>query len=122
MNWDEWRGNLDGTVIVMRIKHIFSWRGYKLDLHKFVGEDGDDCFHTHPAMAIRIILRGGYIEELESGKYKIWEAGMIGIVRPELSHRISTIFENGALTLWFRFPKTHKIELRGAGWHQENKI
>ena len=116
MKWDEWRGNLDGSVIVMRIKRIFSFRGYRLDLHKFIGEDGDDCFHTHPARAIRIILRGGYIEEVEGGKLNIWSAGMFGIVEPELSHRISTILDERTYTLWFRFPKTHEIELRGSGW------
>lgn len=121
MKWDEWRGNLDGSVIVMWIKNLISFRGYKLDLHKFVGEDSDDCFHTHPAKAIRFIIRGGYIEEMEGGKLKIWKAGMIGIVNPELSHRVSSIFKGGAYTLWLRFPKTHKAELRGDGWQKQRE-
>jgi len=122
MEWDEWRGNLDGSVVVMRIKNLFSWHGYKLDIHKFIGKDSEQCFHTHPARAIRIVLWGGYTEELESGEHNIWEAGMMGIVEPELSHRVSSIFEGGAITLWFRFPKTHKVKLPGKGWEkQRNK-
>lgn len=116
MRWDEWRGNLDGSVIVMRIKHLLSFNGYKLDLHKFIGEDAAECFHTHPAMAIRLIIRGGYIEEIEGGKLKVWKAPMIGIVRPELSHRVSTVFSGGAYSIWLRFPKKHKVQLRGIGW------
>jgi len=106
----------------MRIKNIFSLFGCKLDLHKFVGEDSPECFHTHPAYAIKLILKGGYIEEIEGGEQKTWKRGMVGIVKPELSHRVSTIFEGGAYTLWFRFRKTHKIELRGSGWDKQRQM
>jgi len=122
MKWDEWRGDLDGRV-VMRIKRLINFKGFRLDLHKFIAEDSADCFHTHPAIAIRLVLFGGYIEELESGKLVVWKPLRIGIVRPSLSHRTSTLLnpKRGSYSLWFRFPKTRKIELRGTGWPESAK-
>lgn len=60
--WQEWRGANDGRPS-MFIRTLFSFRGYKLDLHKFVRADDPTCFHTHPAKALRLILWGGYVEE-----------------------------------------------------------
>jgi len=122
MKWDEWRGNLDGTVIVMRIKVLLRFMGCKFCVHKFVGEDSDDCFHTHPAVAIRIILWGWYVEELEDGTLKRWRAGMFGIVNPSLSHRVSSIANSGAWSLWLRFRNTTKVQLRGVGWEKQEGI
>lgn len=120
--WDEWRGDLDGRV-VMRIKHLLHFKGYRLDLHKFVDWDADECFHTHPAMAIRFILSGGYVEELEDGRLKVWRPLRMGIVRPSLSHRVERLLKprKGSWSLWFRFPKTHKVELKGKGWNKPNE-
>lgn len=47
----------------MLIRRLCSWRGWRLDLHKFVRADDASCFHTHPAKAFRLILWGGYVEE-----------------------------------------------------------
>ena len=119
MNWDEWRGDLKGRV-VMRIKHLASWRGFKLDLHKFVAADAPGCRHTHPAKALRIVVWGGYVEEVESGPGKLdlrtIRPGFIGFVRPELCHRIASLRRKVSYSLWLRWPKTHEIELRGQGW------
>lgn len=65
--------------------------GWKLCLHKVVADDDVDCFHTHPATALRIILWGGYVEELEDGTHRSWWPGMMSIVRPELSHRLKLV-------------------------------
>jgi hypothetical protein len=117
-SWDEWRGDLDGRV-VMRIKRLCAWRAIKLDLHQFVGADREDCFHTHPSWAVRFVLWGGYVEQLEDGTRKTWRPGMIGLVRPALSHRIYALRnQRVSYSLWLRGPKLREIELRGQGWER----
>lgn len=115
--WPEWRGNLDGSRCVMLVRPLMSWRGYKLDLHKFVGEDSPGCFHSHPAKAYRLILAGGYIEQYFEGRSMVRRPGYFGMVRPEDAHRIARL-RNGraSWSLWFRFPKTHDVRLLGPGW------
>ena len=114
--WDEWRGSLDGRP-VMWVKNLISFRGYKLDLHKFCAADDPACFHTHPAKAIRFICWGGYVEELENGVLSQWRPLRVGLVTPSLSHRIHKLMSVYSYSLWLRWPKTHEIHLRGSGWH-----
>ena len=113
MNWDEWRGSLDGRPTLW-VKHLFCGYGRHIDLHQMVGADDPGCFHTHPALAVRIVLWGGYIEEMEDGRYRTWFPGRIGIVRPSCSHRIAGL-RNGklSLSLWLRLRKKMPVKLRG---------
>jgi len=116
MKWDAWRGGLDGKP-TMHEKHLLHYLGRRVDLHKMVAVDGVDCFHTHPAHAIRIILWGGYTEQLEDGTEKTWRPGSIGLVPPDLCHRISSILNTrNSYSLWLRGRKCAPIELRGKGW------
>lgn len=118
--WDEWRGSMDGRPTLW-VKRLIGWRPIKFDLHKMVAKDDPDCFHTHPAYAIRVILRGGYVEELEGGAHRVWLPGMIGLVKPTCSHRICGL-RNGRVSysLWIRFWKCAPVQLRGDGWqHQQ---
>lgn len=134
LRWSEWRGSLDGRPTLW-IRHLVRLRGWRVDLHKMVAADDVDCFHTHPAHALRVILWGGYVEEIEPVRLRIeaadlvvklpaerrsWRPGMIGIVRPRLSHRIAAL-RNGraSYSLWIRFRKVAAIELRGAGWARQ---
>lgn len=118
MRWDEWRGSNDGRPSML-IKRLFGWRGYRIDLHKFIRVDDLTCFHTHPATAIRIILWGGYTEEIDIGRtlydYRKLRPGMIGIVKPELCHRLHEL-RNGrcSYSLWLRGPKTHQVTIVGS--------
>lgn len=114
MNWDEWRGSLDGRP-TMGIRTLLSGLGCRIDLHKFVAIDDPGCFHTHPAYAVRVILRGGYVEELEDGTLRAWRAGDIGVVAPNCSHRVALVLGQ-AYSLWLRGPKVTQFELRGDGW------
>lgn len=125
MNWDEWRGSLDGrpSMFIKRLMRIPIWRrngktlSLRLDLHKFIRPDDIDCFHTHPAYAVRVILRTGYVEQLEDGTYRCWRPLDIGIVTPRLSHRVHLVLNNiASYSLWLRAPVTAKIDLRGKGW------
>lgn len=120
LEWDEWRGDLDGRVI-MRTKHLVSWRGRRLDLHQIVAPDSPDCFHSHPTNALRVVLWNGYQEEVYLGRSDVialrdLPAFTIGRVRPELSHRIHALPRGTSYSLWFRGVKTHQIQLRGKGW------
>jgi len=115
---DEWRGSLDGRPTFYS-KTLFRAFGCKICIHKFVAADDEGCFHTHPATAVRIILKGGYTEQLERGGYFYWFPGDIGIVRPDLSHRTAGLMLGNSYSLWIRGQITHKVELRGAGWERQ---
>lgn len=101
------------------VRHLFCGRGRHVDLHKMVSRDDPECFHTHPAYAIRIILWGGYVEELEGGCHRMWRPGMIGLVKPTCSHRIAGL-RNGrvSFSLWIRLRKRAAVHLRGAGFQK----
>lgn len=113
MRWSEWRGSLDGRPALL-IRVLGAAFGCKVQLHKFIRADDPGCFHTHPATAIRIILWGGYVEELGDGSLRTWRPGMVGIVRPELEHRIASL-RNGkcSWSIWLRGRKRAAISMRG---------
>ena len=118
MKWDEWRGSIDGRPSML-VKRLFDRWGYRIDLHKFIRSDDPGCFHTHPATAVRVILWGGYVEQIDSRlgfyKWRALRAGRIGVVQPELCHRIDRLL-NGrcSYSLWLRGRKRAKIEIVGA--------
>ncbi|KZL18352.1 hypothetical protein [Pseudovibrio sp. Ad37] len=113
LKYHEARGSSEEVPTLM-IKRLGSLFGCKVQLHKFIREDNAECFHTHLAWAIRIVLRGGYIEELGNGELREWKPGNVGLVRPELEHRIHAL-RNGlfSYSLWLRGPKVRSIKLRG---------
>lgn len=121
LKWDEWRGSNDGRPS-MFIKHLVAWRGWRIDLHKFVRADDPNCYHTHPAKALRFILWGGYHEAVLDMKFFTgtvanvveWKPLRAGIIKPELCHRIYAL-RNGksSWSLWLRWPKTHEIQIVG---------
>lgn len=118
--WDEWRGSTDGRPTLW-VKHLARRAGRLVDIHKMVAKDDEGCFHTHPAYALRIILWGGYVEELEDGRHRMWRPGMVGLVAPTCSHRIAGL-RNGRVSysLWLRFKKRAPVHLRGAGWNKQS--
>lgn len=121
MKWDEWRYNRDNNRPVFFIKHLFNKFGFRVNIHKMVNPDDRECFHTHPAHAIRIILWGGYTEEWMNEEgirlFKKYWPLTGGWVTPEYTHRIDEL-NNGksSYSLWIRFRKVAKIELIGEGW------
>ncbi|PCI53509.1 MAG: hypothetical protein COB36_12275 [Alphaproteobacteria bacterium] len=112
---DGWRGDLDGNPTFFE-KSLFSEGGYKITLHRMVSADDEDCFHSHPAIAFRCVLAGGYEEEFPDGRKEIREPGYIGLVTPETVHRISRLLVGVSFSLWIRLPKTRDIKLIGNGW------
>ena len=69
-----------------------------------------------PSYSIRIILWGGYTEELEDGTLRTWIAGDIGLIRPALSHRVHTLLNGDSYSLFLRGPRIRPVYLRGKGW------
>lgn len=126
MKWDEWRGSLDGRPVFYSRK-LFEIFGVRFSIHKMVGPDDCGCFHTHPANAIRIVIWGGYEEQIfyDFGshiKLHIEKCGVgtIGLVRPQFCHRIKKISNNkSSYSLWIRFKKTAQVHLRGEGWAKQ---
>jgi hypothetical protein len=113
IRWDEWRGSIDGrpSLLIKKLARAF---GCVAQLHCFVRADDEACFHTHPAFALRIVLRGGYVEQVGDGSLITRRPGYVGIVPPEFEHRIHGLL-NGrdSWSLWLRGPKVAKINVRG---------
>lgn len=120
ISWDEWRGSMDGRPAIW-IKRLLRWRGRRVDLHKIVAPDDADCFHTHPALAVRVILRGGYIEEMEDGTLREWRPGMAGLIRAEYCHRIHALRRGPSYSLWLRGRVTDPVRLAGFGWAEQKQ-
>lgn len=121
MKWDRTVGEAEDGLPVLYIKHLVHLFGMRIDLHKIRAKDPNDVFHSHPATAIRLILKNGYWEEVPESfvrngqKYFRWGgrgSNRIGIVRPGFVHRI---FAAGprypAYSLWFRGRITHDIHI-----------
>jgi hypothetical protein len=111
--WSEWRGSFDGRPSLL-IKKIVRAFGCVVQVHKFVRADDPGCFHTHPAWAVRVILWGGYVEELGDGSRWVCRPGYVGIVPPQLEHRIDALLNGrSSWSLWLRGPKVARVDVRG---------
>lgn len=123
MKWDRVIGNSEAGDIdpVMYIKTLLDLFGCHIDVHKFIKADQQGCFHTHPAYAIRIILKGGYVEEEFEGEYKAWKPGMIGLVAPSYCHRLDRFLKDESVSIWIRGPVIAKTVLKGDGWPKERQ-
>lgn len=151
--WDRWVANRPEDTdesAVLRIKHLFysGKRGWRVDFHRFDRADAVGCFHSHPALAVRVVVWGGYVEEvwkgepckrlckeLEEGKFscgavcrraksefKEWLPGMIGIVRPEFIHRVNHLRGRRSYSIWIRGRVTHQIRTVGPGYEQPSHV
>lgn len=97
---------------------------WSLRLHKIVRPDKELCWHTHPAVAYRFILRGGYAEEVAfragdkwfQARVNLWLPGDFGRVAPDLCHRVDWLPHAESWSLWLRGPRTHPVYLNGRGW------
>jgi hypothetical protein len=126
--WDGWIGNFDGEPVYWK-KKLLSIGSITVRLHKFVKADDVECFHSHPFWAVRIVLWGGYVEEIYDPpvaptsiisirlpKWKAWKPLRVGLVRPEFTHRIAWLLRGVSYSLWIHGSTTSPIYLRGQGW------
>lgn len=129
IEWDEWRGQENApSMLIKRLIWIpvwwwgGNWKAIRIDLHMMVDIDEPECFHTHPAYAIRCVYSGGYWEEVvsECGSIRAfiqWQPMQIGLVRPSLRHRIAALPNfRASYSLWIRFPICAEVHMRGDGW------
>lgn len=100
--WEEF--DLSKQSQHLRKRVLLRLFGCVVRLHWFREPDNSGVYHGHPATAFRLILRGGYIEELPDGTQKIWRPRMFGRVTPDYQHRIIALLDQnrGSLSLWFR--------------------
>lgn len=112
--WDEWRGQ-DGKP-TMLIKRLVKVGGFRVDLHKFISADDPGCFHSHPAWAVRMVLWGGYIEQVWGAGFRRFFPGRIGIISPAFAHRVSGLVYRASYSLWVRGPVIAEVKLLGDGW------
>lgn len=130
MKWDKIVSNEEIVMIdgsehkkvdpVMYVKTLFTLFGHKFDIHKFVNRDNAGCFHTHPAYAWRIVLWGGYTEQVlnDDGTKEFFDlpVGVIDKVEPKYCHRLHSLKGKTSWSLWIRGPVVEKIMLKGEGW------
>lgn len=119
MSYFKWvlgKGSIPGTPIMYTMR-LFKTKRLGIDLHKIVHADAIDCFHTHPYRAIRIVLWGGYVEQMETGIKLIRLPRYIGMINPASCHRIHSLLRGPSYTLWIKGRATHNAEMRGEGWH-----
>ncbi len=92
------------------IKKLAKAFGCSVQIHKFVGPDDPGCFHSHPAYAVRIVFRGGYVEETKAGEMIARKPLYVGVIRPEFEHRIDRLLNGSeSWSLWLRGPRIAKI-------------
>jgi hypothetical protein len=119
-DWDKTVNSERDGLPLLYIKNLIHWRGRRIDLHKIVYPDPWECFHSHPARAIRIILWGGYTEELQDGTIVSWWPGKIGLVQHDTVHRINRLrYASPSYSLWIRGKVRHPTGLFGTGWPLE---
>lgn len=78
--------------------------GASLKLHKIVRPDDDRCEHDHPWWFVRIVLKGGYVEEVE-GKTFTRRPGSVTWCGRGFRHRITTLRAAASWSLVLCGPK-----------------
>ena len=127
--WDYWVGQRRPVMYAKilwpprwlhRLKPtINSYSGWGIELHKMIRADNKDCFHSHPYSAFRLVLWGGYWEEmndLPKAKHtREWRPGMFGKIVPDFVHRVDSLRRHVSYSLWFHGPRKFPINLYGKG-------
>lgn len=107
---------------ILYSKTLLDLFGFSINVHKIVDTDPPGRFHTHPANAIRVILKGGYVEELYADPpydppvMLVWTPGAAGVVKMNWTHRIAALRNGPSWSLWLRGRTQAMTFLRGQGW------
>lgn len=126
IKWDRCIENEETGAIVLQIKKLIELFGWSIRLHKIIQPDELGQFHSHPAVAIRVIIKGGYTEQYYKGLGHLKghdsvgfvqrNPGYIGFVFPETVHRIADLNYGPSYSIWIRGPIRSKVQLIGYGW------
>lgn len=95
---------------VFFMRKLFGFRGWSVRLHKFTQGDDEGCYHSHPAVAYRLILWGGYVEETPDGKWHNCNWLHVSKITPDFVHRIDHLHGKSSISLWIRGPITHQVQ------------
>src|ERR1700744_3906355 len=82
---------------------LFKCRGFQLCLHKWLRSDDDRALHDHSGDNISLILNGGYIEVLPTGRKFRWPLRPY-FRRAQDPHRVELLSAEPVWSLWFRWP------------------
>jgi hypothetical protein len=119
MKWKEYRNETNGQIYLFALM-LLEWGERQLRLHMIIRSDPPGQYHSHPSWGLRLVLWGGYTEELEpsTGKRRLlhWWPGRIGIVGPNYTHRIHDVWGRRSVSLWLRGKTRAPTFLRGPGW------
>lgn len=77
-----------------------NWFPISVRLHRIMRKDNDKHQHDHPWNARRIVLRGGYVEQLADGSYQGLRAGDTATLNFGEYHRITSVSNGGVWTLF----------------------
>lgn len=80
---------------------IFSIGNFSVNIHKICKADEDKHLHNHPWNFMSIVLKGGYIERLQSGKANLRTFLNTAIRRAEKFHKIDEMVTKTVYTLNF---------------------
>lgn len=123
---DVWPGELGG--VLMKIRRCLpdgagghhGLGDWQLDVHQIWTADPPERFHTHRYEAWRVVLRGGYEEEVHDGPrpriIRRCGPGYVSRVYPEYCHRIHRLLDGPSTSLWLRGPPVAPLRFRGTGW------
>ncbi len=104
--------DISGKELYLRRWSLWLPFGCSVKLHQIVRADDDRCQHDHPWIMIRIILAGGYIEEICGRRvarkpWRPWAPWRVYPVRATFKHRIVKLFKDASWSLILCGPKTH---------------
>jgi len=84
-------------------RHRPKWFPFNILIHEMLADDHGEGVHTHLCPYITIILKAGYWETLDSGKY--WRpAGYIGFRSANTLHRVDLEPHTRPMTLFIPGP------------------
>lgn len=97
----------DGVVHFRRWR-IISTPWFTINLHGIYKADEDLHLHNHPWNFISLVLKGWYVEELESCKLNLRSPFSIAMRKKERFHKIETLITKSVYTLNFMWGKENK--------------
>ena len=121
---DGWRGT-DEKNPTFEYKTILENKFICVKLHRIFAPDREDCFHSHPYPSTRVVLKGGYVEEMPDRTRRILTVGYQDLLQPNFAHRLDALAEDESVSLWitYKYPnQKHVTHLIGKGWGDKEFI
>lgn len=84
--------------------HFKRWRvlttpWFDINIHGIYKEDQDKYLHNHPWKIWTMVLKGGYYEELHTGKHRLRTFGHMAYCKTSDFHKISKMHKSPVYTL-----------------------